>query len=187
MTDKSYESTQSRSTNLIVIKLEPWEYEWASHVGCRRFIENWEKQDASHYKRDYMEDDRTAQVAAAVGELAVARVTNQYWSGHVWAGNRHQENRGRADVGHNIEVRRVRTSNNAAVRRRQLGQGLDLFVVRPVAPEFREVEMLGWINHDEAWDLGEPSGYDADNTRVIAPDYLKPVTEYGRETKGVPD
>ena len=23
--------------------------------------------------------------------------------------------------------------------------------------------MLGWINHDEAWDLGEPSGYDADN------------------------
>ena len=187
MTDKSYESTQSRSTNLIVIKLEPWEYEWASHVGCRRFIENWEKQDASHYKRDYMEDDRTAQVAAAVGELAVARVINQYWSGHVWAGNRHQENRGRADVGHNIEVRRVRTSNNAAVRRRQLGQGLDLFVVRPVAPEFREVEMLGWINHDEAWELGEPSGYDADNTRVIAPDYLKPVTEYGRETKGVPD
>ena len=187
MTDKSYESTQSRSINLIVIKLEKWEYEWASHVGIRRFTENWEKQDAVHYKREYMEDDRTAQVAAAIGELAVAKVTNQYWGGHVWPGNRHVENRNRADVGNNIEVRRVRTSNNAAVRRRQLGKGLDLFVVRPQPPEFREVEMLGWINHDEAWELGGPSGYDADNTRVIAPEFLKAVTEYGRETKGVPD
>ena len=163
---------------MILIELEKWEYEWASHVGIRRFTENWEKQDASHYKREYMEDDRSAQVAAAIGELAVARVTNQYWGGHVWAGNRHAENRKRADVGHNIEVRRVRTSNNAAVRKRQLGQGLILFVVRPVPPEFREVEMLGWIDHDEAWGLGEPSGYDADNTRVIAEKFLHEVTEW---------
>ena len=94
----------------MLIELEKWEYEWASHVGIRRFTENWEKQDAAHYKRERMEDDRTAQVAAAVGELAVAKVTNQYWGGHVWPGNRHAENRARADVGHNIEVRRVRTS-----------------------------------------------------------------------------
>ena len=161
---------------MMLIELEKWEYEWASHVGIGRFTENWEKQDAAHYKRERMEDDRTAQVAAAIGELAVAKVTNQYWGGHVWPGNRHAENRARADVGHNIEVRRVRTSDNAAVRRRQLGMGLVLFVVRPVPPEFREVEMLGWIDHDEAWELGEPSGYDPDNTRVIAAAMLHPVT-----------
>lgn len=163
---------------MILIELEKWEYEWASHVGIRRFTENWEKQDATHYKREYMEDDRTAQVAAAIGELAVARVTNQYWGGHVWAGNRHQENRNRADVGNNIEVRRVRTSNNAAVRRRQLGKGLVLFVVRPVSDEFRTVEMLGWLDHDEAWELGEPSGYDEENTRVIAANRLHSVTTW---------
>ena len=128
-----------------------------------------------------MEDDRTAQVAAAIGELAVARVTNQYWGGHVWAGNRHAENRGRADVGHNIEVRRVRTSNNAAVRRRQLGKGLVLFVVRPVPDEFRTVEMLGWIDHDEAWELGEPSGYDPENTRVIAANNLRSITTWAAD------
>jgi hypothetical protein len=174
---------------LILIELEKWEYEWASHVGIRRFTENWEKQDAAHYKREYMEDDRSAQVAAAIGELAVARVTNQYWGGHVWAGNRHQENRGRADVGHNIEVRRVRTSNNAAVRRRQLGKGLVLFVVRPVPDEFRSVEMLGWIDHDEAWELGEPSGYDEENTRVIAANHLHSVTTWKAdgEEERIPD
>ena len=136
-----------------------------------------------------MEDDRSAQVAAAIGELAVARVTNQYWGGHVWAGNRHAENRGRADVGHNIEVRRVRSSNNAAVRRRQLGKGLILFVVRPVPDEFRTVEMLGWIDHDEAWELGEPSGYDPENTRVIAANNLRSITTWAAdgEEEGISD
>jgi hypothetical protein len=174
---------------LILIELEKWEYEWASHVGIRRFTENWEKQDAAHYKREYMEDDRSAQVAAAIGELAVARVTNQYWGGHVWAGNRHVENKNRADVGFNIEVRRVRTSNNAAIRRRQLGKGLVLFVVRPVPDEFRTVEMLGWIDHDEGWELGGPSGYDPENTRVIAANRLHSVTTWkadGQEER-IPD
>jgi hypothetical protein len=45
-------------------------------------------------------------------------------------------------------------------------------------PELRAVEMLGWIDHDEAWELGEPSGYDSQNTRVIKEDYLKCVTTY---------
>ena len=53
-----------------------------------------------------------------------------------------------------------------------------LFVVRPVAPEFRAVEILGWIDHDEAWAKGEPSGYDAENTRVIAEEYLNPPMTY---------
>ena len=125
-----------------------------------------------------MEDNRTAQVAACVGELAVAKVTNQYWSGHVWHKSDHKEYKHLPDVGTDIEVRRVRTSTSGAVRRRQLGQGLTLFIVRPVMPELRTVEMLGWLNHDEAWELGEPSGYDTENTRVIAQELLKCVTTY---------
>ena len=163
---------------MILVELYPWEYEWALHVGARRFIENWGKADARHYDKKRMEDDRTAQAAACAGELAVAKLTNQYWGGHVWPGNRHEEYKGMADVGHNIEVRRVRTSSNAAVRKRQLGKGLVLFVVRPVAPEFRAVEILGWIDHDLAWEKGEPSGYDAENTRVIAEEYLNPPMTY---------
>lgn len=162
----------------MLVDLEPWEYEWASHVGARRFIENWGTADAAHYDRNRMEDDRTAQVAACVGELAVAKATNQYWSGHVWARSRHDTHKHLPDVGNNIEVRRVRTSTNAAVRRRQLGHGLTLFVVRPIGPEFRTCEILGWIDHDEAWDSGQPSGYDPEGTRTISVEYLKRAAQW---------
>tara|TARA_B100001245_G_C22868045_1_gene417487 strand:- start:41 stop:541 length:501 start_codon:yes stop_codon:yes gene_type:complete len=166
---------------MVNVKLESWEYEWALHVGARRYIENWSKTDARHYDRNRMEDDRTASAAACVAELAVAKLTNQYWGGHVWPGNRHETYKDMADVGHNIEVRRVRTSNNAAVRRRQLDKGLVLFVVRPIPPEFRTADVLGWIDHDEAWEKGEPSKYAPENTRVIAEDYLNPPIEYGQQ------
>ena len=173
---------------MILVELESWEYEWALHVGARRYIENWGKRDAPHYDKKRMEDDRTAQAAACVGELAVAKLTNQYWSGHVWKADQHKDHRGKPDVGTNIEVRRVRTSTNAAVRRRQLENGWILFVVKPVAPEFRAVEILGWIDHDEAWEKGEPSGYDPEGTRIIAEDFLNPPMTYagGDGEEGIP-
>ena len=166
---------------MILIELESWEYEWALHVGARRYIENWGKSDAPHYDKKRMEDDRTAQAAACVGELAVAKLVNQYWSGLVWKADQHKDHKGKPDVGTNIEVRRVRTSTSAAVRRKQLGKSLVLFVVRPVAPEFRAVEILGWIDHDEAWEKGEPSKYAPDSTRVIAEDFLHPPLTYAVE------
>jgi hypothetical protein len=55
---------------------------------------------------------------------------------------------------------------------------LILFVVRPVAPEFRVVEILGWIDHDEAWEKGEPSGYDSEGTHVISEEYLNSPMVY---------
>tara|TARA_R100000664_G_C2737917_1_gene126964 strand:+ start:556 stop:1098 length:543 start_codon:yes stop_codon:yes gene_type:complete len=180
---------------MILVELYPWEYEWASHVGARRFIENWGKRDAVHYDKKRMEDDRTAQVAACVGELAVAKIINQYWSGHVWHKSDHAAHKHLPDVGTNIEVRRVRTSTNAAVRKRQLNQGLILFVVQPVPPEFKQVNILGWMDHDEAWEKGEPSHYSPEDTRVINAELLNPVTSFTNkqtvigyeELSGIPD
>ena len=51
-------------------------------------------------------------------------------------------------------------------------------MVRPVAPEFRAVEMLGWIDHDEAWEKGEPANYDPEKTRVIAQEQLLDPTSW---------
>lgn len=156
-----------------VIELFPWEYEWASHVGARRYIENWERGNAKHYDSARMEDDRTAQVAACVAELAVAKYTNRYWSGHVWPVKQHTVYKDMADVGNNIEVRRLRTRDFAAVRKHQLGKGLVLFVAKPVMPELRSVEIYGFMDYDKAWEAGTPTDYDPDNTREIGPDHLK--------------
>ena len=167
--------------NPITITLETWEYEHANNVGIRRFTANWCKGDAPHYKREYMEDDRTAQVAAAVCELAVAKHTNRYWHAHIWHATDHNKFRDLPDVGRNIEVRRIRTRKEAAVRKHQLGQGLVIWVAEAIAPELREVTLHGWLKYDDAWALGTESTYAPETTRVIKieqlndPDYIAKI------------
>ena len=82
----------------MLIGLEPWEYEWATMVGVRRFTANWNKQNAKHYDPSRMEDDRTAQVAACCCEIAVAKATNRFWSGTVWSADNHDKEKHRPDV-----------------------------------------------------------------------------------------
>lgn len=157
----------------VIVQLESWEYAHAADVGIRRFTANWGKPDAPHYDRTRMEDDRTAQVAAAVCELAVAKHTNRFWSGHVWHWTEHDTYRNVPDVGKNIEVRRIRTGKDAAVRKHQVGKGLFLWAAKPFAPEFTAVEMGGWLKYDEAWELGEPSHYAPDTTRMVSVERMK--------------
>jgi len=154
---------------MITITLEPWEYEHACNIGIRRYTANWGKHDAPHYgNKQLQEDNRTALVAAAICELAVAKHTNRYWSGHVWHHTEHQKYRHIADVGANIEVRRLRTRETAAVRQHQNNiPNLVLFVAKPTPPEFREVTIYGWIKQTDAWEQGTPSDYDPQNTRLI--------------------
>jgi hypothetical protein len=153
----------------VLIELEPWEYEHACDVGIRRYTANWNKQDAPHYaNKKLQEDNRTAQVASAICELAVAKHTNRYWSGHVWHATEHQKYRHIPDVGRNIEVRRLRTREEAAVRRHQNSiEKLVLWVAKPVMPELRQVHLYGWIKQQQAWENGIPSNYDPENTKTI--------------------
>lgn len=151
----------------MIINLLPWEYDHASSVGIRRFIANWDVLNAPHYDKSRMEDDRTAQVAAAICELAVARHTGQYWGGHVWHASEHHLYKDIiADVGNCIEVRRVRSRPAVAVRSSQIGRGLHLYAARAIEPEFRSVELLGQLPYDAAWELSEPSNF-SESTRYV--------------------
>lgn len=129
-----------------IVELRPWEYEAAFQVGIARFVANWGKADAAHYDRGAMEEDRKAQAAAAICELAVARHTNQYWHAHVWHHSEHWKYRHLPDVGDNIEVRRVRTSNAVAVRRTDAGKVV--WAARVADQEYRSVEILGFVEAD---------------------------------------
>ena len=153
---------------MVNIELKPWEYEWASHVGMRRFIENWENSNAKHYSDpNLMEDDRTAQVAACVAEFAVAIHTNRTWSGTVWSKEHHNRYKHLADVGTNIEVRRIRTRKMATLRKHQVGKNLILFVAEPIAPEFRVVKIHGYIGYDRGWEIGIPDKKYPETTRLV--------------------
>ena len=162
-----------REVDPVIVDLTPWEYEHACAVGIGRFTANWGSQDAPHYKSELMEDNRTAQVASAICELAVAKATNRYWSGHVWHKSDHNKYRDLPDVGNNIEVRRVRNGNSIAVRKHQLLKGLILFAAKPVEPEFTQVNVWGFIDYDKAWELGVPAIYAPETTRLVHKTHLK--------------
>ena len=166
---------RTNKSKTMIIQLEPWEYTHACNIGIGRYTANWGKQDAPHYKKALMEDDRTATVASAICELAVAKATNRYWSGHVWTKADHNKYRDLPDVGTNIEVRRVRTGNTVAVRKHQLGKGLVLFGAQPEPPEFTQVEIWGWLDYDQAWELAEPSHYEPEKVRLLDRKHLKPL------------
>lgn len=130
-----------------VIVLHPWEYARGFQVGIDRFVANWGTQDAKHYNRAAMEEDRNAQAAAALCEIAVARYTNQYWHGHVWHRSEHAKYRGLADVGDRIEVRRIRTGNGAPVRRTDAGS--IVWAAETADAEYRAVRLLGFVEADD--------------------------------------
>lgn len=159
----------------MIIHLDAWEYEWGSSVGIKRFTANWKKQDASHYKKERMEDDRTAQVAAALCELASAKATGQYWSGHVWPADEHELHKKKADVGLRTEVRRTRNGKTVAVRKSQVGENLILIGCSAIMPEFRQIDVLGYIDYDKAWSLAQPSDFDPEGTRYISIDYFTAI------------
>ena len=164
----------------MIVQLETWEYEYASHIGIRRFTANWGKKDAAYYDPKKMEDNRTALVAAAIGEIAVAKAINEYWTASIWDGTDHPKFKDIPDVGPDIEVRRVRTQSGPAVRKKDLAKkGLYIFGVVPIAKEFKEVEILGWIPAEEGWEKGEETFYG----KVIPKELLYPVEKWKRKKK----
>lgn len=130
-----------------VVTLEPWEYETAYLVGIRRFVANWERQDAAHYNRASMEEDRNAQPAAAICEMAVAKYLGKFWIGGVWHKSEHFRYRNVPDVGDDIEVRRIRTGDGVPVRRTDAGK--IVWAARLADSEYRRVELLGFVNADD--------------------------------------
>lgn len=141
---------------LPVVLFAAWEYEHAYSVGIRRFTANWQKGDAPHYDRRLMEADRNAQVAAALCELAIAKHVNQFWHASVWSAHDHARFAAQPDVGHDIEVRRVRTSKAVAVRRNDRGKAV--WAARLLDEEYRSAEILGWIDGELGWEVGRDSG-----------------------------
>jgi len=157
-----------------VVTLTPWEKEWATRIGTARHEVNLTRGNAAWYDPARMEDNLTASIVAAVAELAVAKHTNRYWSGSIWPVEDHDRYKDLPDVGRNIEVRTVRTSPKAAVRRHQLNKGLVLWVAKPIRPSLDEVEMWGWLPMELAWELGEPATYDkTGKTRVVHRRHLR--------------
>ena len=159
---------------MATIHLSPWEREWAEYVGRKRTEANRGKGDARHYDPVRMQDNLTANIASCVAELAAAKRVNQYWDGSFWSADTHDNFSDRADVGGNIEVRRIRARQNPlAVRRRDVERERQMVLVFPYPDDFVVAEVIGWGFAQQLWEVGRPSDYDPNNTRVVDQTFLK--------------
>jgi hypothetical protein len=150
--------------------LEPWEREWAGHVGTKRHEANIGKRDAAYYRPELMEDNLRASIASACAEMAVAKRLNKYWDGSFWTAEEHSRFADRADVGANTEVRRTRKPDGAlVVRKRDSDRGRIMVLAYAVPDDFMAVEVIGYAYASEVWERGEPAHYDPSGlTRLVS-------------------
>jgi len=151
------------------VTLTQEEWEEAKRIGKERTIQNENSKDKSYYDRSRMvyEDDAVAGHAAAAAECAVAKATNRTWHAKVWPAAEHWRHKDEPDVGRNIEVRHVTQSHfGLVVRKKDLGSDKVLFLAYP-DPEtnFKEVEVIGWMKAEDAWENGEPAYEDSKRVR----------------------
>ena len=145
------------------------EWEEARRIGKERTIQNENSKDKEYYDRSRMvyEDDAVAGHAAAAAECAVAKATNRTWHAKVWPAADHWKHRDEPDVGRNIEVRHVTKPHfGLVVRKKDLGSDKVLFLAYP-DPEtsFKEVEVIGWLRAEDAWENGEDAYHDSRRVR----------------------
>jgi hypothetical protein len=151
------------------VTLTEEEWEEAKRIGKERTIQNENSKDKAYYDRSRMvyEDDAVAGHAAAAAECAVAKATNRTWHAKVWPAAEHWRHKDEPDVGRNIEVRHVTKSHfGLVVRKKDLGSDKVLFLAYPdPATDFREVEVIGWMKAEDAWENGEPAYEDSKRVR----------------------
>jgi len=155
---------------MTVVNLEPWEYDWASHVGIQRHEINANKQNAAYYDVNRMEDNRIANIASCCGELAVAKYLGKYWGGDYWPLDRHAEFRGLPDIKPNIEVRRIRKPTNPLViRKRDAEWERKMFLVHPHEDDYATVDVIGWMDAKKGYRYGKQPNWDQTGTARVYP------------------
>lgn len=165
----------------MIITLEPWEYIHAHDVGIRRFVANWGVPDKPSYRQGNNAPEIIASPASAITEFAVAKALGLYWGGHVWDNRDHAKYKFIPDVEPNIEVRRIRDRTNpVSVWRRDEGQDKILVVAFAIPPEFRQVEILGWLPIDIAWQRGTDVG---NGRRTFSTDRLRKIERFNTEAR----
>lgn len=164
---------------MIEVMLTPFEHTTAGTVGLHRFNFRRESKDADWYDRNLMQDDVRASIAACVCEMAVAKALNMYWGAHYWHTIDHKKYEAIADVGTNVEVRRIRErTNEPAIRWRDVERERIVVAAYAEPPLFIRVEVLGWIPASEGWALGSPAKYDPETTRTLAPTHWRDPKDF---------
>jgi hypothetical protein len=156
------------------VYLEDYEIDKAIQVGTGRYNMRKDSRDRSYYDNGRKQNDLLASINSAVAEIAVAKQLNQYWHGGVWLPEKHTLFAANADVGHNIEVRRIREFYNPIpVRKSDVTRERIIYGVYVKDFEYEEVDIVGYIEADYGWSIGKRPEWDRyDDNRTVAIELL---------------
>ena len=159
------------------IHLRPWERKLADYAAKKRQEANRNRPDARYYDRARMQSDEIAAVASICAEVAVAKRLNRYYDWSHWTQDEHETYRGEADVGGNVEVRRIREPDNPLViRPRDVEHERIMVLAYPVPDEFTTVKVIGWGYAASLYEQGKPASYDSTGgTRLVPQGMLDPL------------
>lgn len=165
---------------MVTVALDPWEVDWAKHVGEARSLNNLSRPNNAYYGNEFsksksMEED----IAGCAGELAVAKHLNIYWSGAAWPHTWHELMRNEPDLRPNIEVRHINVpTNRLAVRKNDVEHKRDIFLTY-VYPNLSTVDVIGWLEAEQAWEVGNlPPWDDGGLTKLVDNLHLKDPNLY---------
>lgn len=132
-------------------------------VADKRNEMNLARGDAPAYalNSERMEDNSVAMFASTRCEMAVAKHYNRYWHASWWAASDHGQHKHEPDVGHNIEVKRIRKRENPLLVKEQYAkENRHIVLAYAHSNPVNLVEVIGWITAAEAWRIGEPAPWD---------------------------
>ena len=137
---------------------------------------NMRRGDAPAYamNAERMQDNYIANYASARCELATAKHTNRHWNASWWKPEQHHLYADRADVGDNIEVKRIRNAQHNLLVKQKYAL-LDHVLVLAFSDDNtpHNVTLIGWCKGPQAWEQGTPPEWDrSGKLRLLRQDQL---------------
>lgn len=165
------------------ISLTDSDLELAQFVARRCTDMNMRRGDAPAYamNAERMQDNYIANYASARCELATAKHTNRHWNASWWKPEDHHLYGDRADVGEDIEVKRIRDPHHNLLLKQKyaiLNHILVLAFSNDNTPH--NVDLIGWARGPQAWEDGTPPAWDqSGKLRLVRQDQL---TAFAKKT-----
>lgn len=137
----------------MILNIPRREVEVCIQLGVQRYLEKYGSKDQPNYAKGKedgkLEHELVANIRTLVAECAVSIATERTWNVPIYS-NRFHEHRGRfPDVGHNIEVRTIRTVDSVPIWEKD--QGKIVFCCEVIDPDyFSKVKIHGYVEAERA-------------------------------------
>lgn len=139
----------------IIVELSTEEVRVCTLIALERWLLKKDSRDSATYavgkNFKMLEHELLANIRANIAEYAVSKHHGLPWSFPWYPNDQHKKRKDHPDVGHNLEVRTVRTADGIAVWEKDVAKKAIIIGTKVIDTEyFTQVEIYGWYPADKA-------------------------------------